>query len=178
MQITIVHGIFLLLPTQDLWGLPSNLLFYLPSIVSSSSPPPFTAEQPLLPGERRREPRKETLSMGSDNAVAEQSLACTGGRWCWATPPTLVNCRTRQSLLLFIGSLHWLSRFSYPDTYLIFVIFFTQAKFLENKIYTEICTYLIIVADAADAVSVNFSGRCKFFTNLTRKIGNLLCILP
>ena len=23
-------------------------------------------------------------------------------------------------------------------------------------------TYLIIVADAADAVSVNFSGRCKF----------------
>ena len=23
--------------------------------------------------------------------------------------------------------------------------------------------YLIIVADAADAVSVNFSGRCKFF---------------
>ena len=24
------------------------------------------------------------------------------------------------------------------------------------------CAYLIIVADAADAVSVNFSGRCKF----------------
>ena len=24
------------------------------------------------------------------------------------------------------------------------------------------CTYQIIVADAADAVSVNFSGRCKF----------------
>ena len=26
------------------------------------------------------------------------------------------------------------------STYLIFVIFFTQAKFLENKIYTEIYT--------------------------------------
>ena len=38
--------------------------------------------------------------------------------------------------------------------------------------------YQIIVADAADAVSVNFSGRCKFFSDLTRKIGNLLCILP
>ena len=39
-------------------------------------------------------------------------------------------------------------------------------------------TYQIIVADAADAVSVNFSGRCKFFSDSTRKIGNLLCILP
>ena len=39
-------------------------------------------------------------------------------------------------------------------------------------------SYQIIVADAANAVSVNFSGRCKFFTDLTRKIGNLLCILP
>ena len=38
-------------------------------------------------------------------------------------------------------------------------------------------SYLIIVADAADAVSVNFSGRCKFFTDLTRKIGYLLCKL-
>ena len=27
---------------------------------------------------------------------------------------------------------------------------------------TNIMTYQIIVADAADAVSVNFSGRCKF----------------
>ena len=26
------------------------------------------------------------------------------------------------------------------DTYLIFVIFFTQAKFFENKVYTEIYT--------------------------------------
>ena len=38
--------------------------------------------------------------------------------------------------------------------------------------------YLIIVADTADAVSVNFSGLCKFFSDLTRKFGNLLCILP
>ena len=51
--------------------------------------------------------------------------------------------------------------------------------------------YQIIVADAADAVSVNFSGRCKFFFRfnakiwqftvyfavITQKIGNLLCIL-
>merc|ERR1711928_44817 len=47
------------------------------------------------------------------------------------------------------------------------------------------CTYQLIVADAADAVSVNFSGRCKFlqilrkkvafFTDLTRKIGVLGC---
>ena len=36
--------------------------------------------------------------------------------------------------------------------------------------------YQIIVADAADAVSVNFSGRCKFFSDLKQKIGNLLCI--
>ena len=28
----------------------------------------------------------------------------------------------------------------FSQTYLIFVIFFTQAKFLENKIYTEIYT--------------------------------------
>ena len=42
----------------------------------------------------------------------------------------------------------------------------------------RVVAYQIIVADAADAVSVNFSGRCKFFTDLTRKIGNLLCILP
>jgi len=57
--------------------------------------------------------------------------------------------------------------------------------------------YLIIVADAADAVSVNFFGRCKFlyrfnaknwhfrqilrekvaffFTDLTRKIGVFRC---
>ena len=41
---------------------------------------------------------------------------------------------------------------------------------------TAIPSYQIIVADAADAVSVNFSGRCKFFSDLTRKIGNLLCI--
>ena len=26
----------------------------------------------------------------------------------------------------------------------------------------KLCTYQIIVADAADAVSVNFFGRCKF----------------
>ena len=38
----------------------------------------------------------------------------------------------------------------------------------------QIIPYLIIVADA---VSVNFSGRCKFFTDLTRKIGYLLCKL-
>ena len=30
-------------------------------------------------------------------------------------------------------------------------------------IFIIIITYQIIVADAADAVSVNFSGRCKFF---------------
>ena len=34
-----------------------------------------------------------------------------------------------------------------------------------------IIAYQIIVADAADAVSVNFSGQCKFFTDLTQKIG-------
>ena len=28
---------------------------------------------------------------------------------------------------------------------------------------TDYCAYQIIVADAADAVSVNFFGRCKFF---------------
>ena len=32
-----------------------------------------------------------------------------------ATRTDLVNCPTRQSLLLSIGSLHWLSRFPYPD---------------------------------------------------------------
>merc|ERR1712067_108203 len=47
------------------------------------------------------------------------------------------------------------------------------------------CPYLIIVTDATDAVSVNFSGRCKFlliyseklafFTDLTRKIGVFRC---
>ena len=31
-----------------------------------------------------------------------------------------------------------------PDAYLIFVIFLTQAKFLENKIYTEKCQFLPI----------------------------------
>ena len=49
MQITVVHGIFLLLPTLDLSVLPSNLLSYLPSVASPSSPTPLSAEQPLLP---------------------------------------------------------------------------------------------------------------------------------
>ena len=33
----------------------------------------------------------------------------------------------------------------------------------DNNDEGEKKTYLIVVADAADAVSVNFSGRCKFF---------------
>ena len=38
-------------------------------------------------------------------------------------------------------------------TYLIFVIFFTQAKFLENKIYTK--------------KRVNYTVNCQFFVNYT-----------
>ena len=38
-------------------------------------------------------------------------------------------------------------------TYLIFVIFFTQAKFLENEIYTE--------------KRVNYTVDCQFFVNYT-----------
>ena len=49
-QITTVQGIFLLLLTLDLGGLPSNLLSCLPS--AASSPPPLSDEQLLLPGER------------------------------------------------------------------------------------------------------------------------------
>ena len=35
-------------------------------------------------------------------------------------------------------------------------------ELLEGLLRTNAQTYQIIVADAADAVSVNFSGRCKF----------------
>ena len=49
--ITTVHGIFLLLLTLDLGGLPSNLLSSPPSTASPSSLS-YEHEQPLLPGER------------------------------------------------------------------------------------------------------------------------------
>ena len=39
------------------------------------------------------------------------------------------------------------------EPYLIFVIFFTQAKFLENKIYTK--------------KRVNYTVNCQFFVNYT-----------
>ena len=42
-------------------------------------------------------------------------------------------------------------------------------KFRERKITSH--AYLIIVTDAAHAVSVNFFGQCKFYTDLTQKIG-------
>ena len=67
-------------------------------------------------------------------------------------------------------------------------LFLSVYKSFWQKRWTRTCiqnhnprspqSYRIIVADAADAVSVNFSGRCKFFSDLTRKFGNLLCILP
>ena len=49
--ITTVHGIFLLLLTLDLGGLPSNLLSSPPSTASPSSLS-YEHQQPLLPGER------------------------------------------------------------------------------------------------------------------------------
>ena len=59
---------------------------------------------------------------------------------------------------------------------------FLQMLILHQYAIVQLSHYLapyqIIVAEAADAVSVNFSGRCKFFSDLTRKIDNLLCILP
>ena len=75
-----------------------------------------------------------------------------------------------------------------------FGVAFFDKKECENQAASE--AYLIIVADAADAVSVNFSGRCKFlqiwreklafstdftrksgifFTDLTRKTGIFRC---
>ena len=37
-----------------------------------------------------------------------------------------------------------------------------SANFSVTPINSQMYTYLIIVTDATDAVSVNFSGRCKF----------------
>ena len=87
MQITKVHGIFLLLPTLDLWGLPSNLLSYLPSIASPSSPPPLSAEQPLLPGERWHQLEKWGTGPGLEQCRCWE-VACIDWRWCWGAPPT------------------------------------------------------------------------------------------
>ena len=86
-QITIVHGIFLLLPTLDLWGLPSNSLFYLPSIASPSSPPPLSAEQPLLPGERYHLLKKWGTGPGHEQCRC-WGVVCIDSRWRWAAPPT------------------------------------------------------------------------------------------
>ena len=36
------------------------------------------------------------------------------------------------------------------------------SKFVEVVTVADVDAYLIIVTDATDAVSVNFSGRCKF----------------
>ena len=38
----------------------------------------------------------------------------------------------------------------------------SQQEVIMNKKTNKTKTYLIIVTDATDAVSVNFSGRCKF----------------
>ena len=64
-------------------------------------------------------------------------------------------------------------------------------SYITSNILPSQKAYQIIVADAADAVSVNFSGRCNFFFRfnakiwqftvyfavITQKIDNLLCIL-
>ena len=82
-----MHGIFLLLPTLDLWGLPSNLLSYLPSVASPSSPSPLSAEQPLLPGERWHLHEKWGTGPGLEQCRC-WGVACTDWRWRWAAPPT------------------------------------------------------------------------------------------
>ena len=53
-------------------------------------------------------------------------------------------CETQQLIVVFIFCIDWQTiRYvlqinnQTPNSYLIFVISFTQAKFLENKIYTE-----------------------------------------
>ena len=86
-QITIVHGIFLLLLTLDLWGLTSSLLSYLPSIASPSSPPPLSAEQPLLPGERWHLLERWGTGPGHEQCRC-WGVVCTDSRWRWAAPPT------------------------------------------------------------------------------------------
>ena len=86
-QITIVHGIFLLLLTLDLWGLTSSLLSYLPSIASPSSPPPLSVEQPLLPGERWHLLERWGTGPGHEQCRC-WGVVCTDSRWRWAAPPT------------------------------------------------------------------------------------------
>ena len=62
---------------------------------------------------------------------------------CQSSPSDSVGCallelgHSHDSLLMLRLSC---ASSSACNTYLIFVIFFTQAKFLENKIYTEIYT--------------------------------------
>ena len=87
-QITIVHGIFLLLLTLDLWGLTSSLLSNLPSVASPSSPPPLSVEQPLLPGERWHLLERWGTGPGHEQCRC-WGVVCTDSRWRWAAPPTL-----------------------------------------------------------------------------------------
>ena len=76
-QITTVHGIFLLLLTLDLGGLPSNLLFCPPSTASPSSPPPLSDEQPLLPGERWPQLERGGIELGLEQCRC-WAVSCTG----------------------------------------------------------------------------------------------------
>ena len=73
--ITTVHGIFLLLLTLDLGGLPSNLLSSPPSTASPLHPPSLMSTSSLsYLGRDDSNSREEALSLGSNNAGAEQSL--------------------------------------------------------------------------------------------------------
>ena len=47
-----------------------------------------------------------------------------------------VGCET-LNLVNVLGQMYFMDRFMNIYSYLIFVIFFTQAKFLDNEIYTE-----------------------------------------
>ena len=104
-------------------------------------------------------------------------------RFAWRRQKLLVNTHERNAGSKNIlwnpsGIIHW----AYACC---------EKKQHFNGTNTKAASYQIIVADAADAVSVNFSGRCKFFFRfnaknwqftvyfavITQKIVNLLCIL-
>ena len=76
------------------------------------------------------------------------------GQWYWSVGSKALGSKKRTTDTSFWPLLQWKYICAYACSYILCVRLF-EFVFLFGS-------YQIIVADAADAVSVNFSGRCKF----------------
>ena len=69
-------------------------------------------------------------------------MKCWNWNWNIAGAPKTVReqanvAKSTAATLAQVAENAWMYSSTSTRTYLIFVIFFTQAKFLENKVYTE-----------------------------------------